>query len=36
MSGGRRSFLGDLIDNIKNEMNKNKEMKVSTSGISSF
>lgn len=27
MSGGKRSFIGDLVDNIKNEMNKNKEMK---------
>ncbi|RNA13542.1 mitochondrial import inner membrane translocase subunit TIM44 [Brachionus plicatilis] len=27
MSNGQRSFLGSLIDNIKEEMNKNKEMK---------
>lgn len=27
MSNGQRSFLGNLIDNIKEEMNKSKEMK---------
>jgi hypothetical protein len=29
MSAGRKSFIGELIDNVKNEINRNKEMKVS-------
>lgn len=25
--GGRRGFLGEFLDNLKQELNKNKEMK---------
>lgn len=25
--GGRKSFLGEFLDNLKQELNKNKEMK---------
>lgn len=28
MSGGQRNFFQQVIDNIKQELNKNKEMKV--------
>ena len=27
MTNGRKSFIGSLIDNIKEEVNKNKDMK---------
>lgn len=26
-SGGRKGFLGEFLDNLKQELNKNKEMK---------